>query len=97
MPPQQMPKRPALIERVERTNIVMVRGPGQGVGAPPRKDPYAMKVDRERNCYACRGFGHMAYHCRKKGRIAEGKRVEFEGNYKYSNTLKGEENLESLN
>jgi len=26
----------------------------------PRRDPYAMKVDRGRNCYACGGFGHMA-------------------------------------
>jgi len=38
----------------------------------------------------------MACHCRNRGRVAEGRRVEFEGNYEYSNTLKGEENLESL-
>ena len=84
------------MEGVERTNTVIVRGPGQGAGAPPRRDPYAMEVDRGRNCYACRGFGHMARHCRNRGRIAEGRRVEFKGNYKHSNTLKGEENLESL-
>ena len=36
-------------------------------------------------------------HCRNRRRIAEERRVKFEGNYKYSNTLKGEENLESLN
>jgi len=96
MPSQQMPIRPALMERVERTNAVMVRGPGQGTGTPPRRDPYAMEVDQGRNCYACRGFGHIACHYRNRGKITEGRRVEFEGNYKYSNTLKGEENLESL-
>jgi len=74
-----------------------LRGSGQGAGAPPRRDLYAMEVDRGRNCYACGGFGHMARHCRNRGRITEGRRVEFEGNYGYSNTLKGEENLESLN
>ena len=96
MPPQQVPIRPALMEGVERMNVVMVRGPEQGAGTSPRRDPYAMEVDRGRNCYACRGFGHMARHCRNRGKITEGRRVEFEGNYEYSNTLKGEENLESL-
>jgi len=96
MPPQQVPIRPAPMEGVERTNAVMVRGLGQGAGTPPRRDPYAMEVDWGRNCYTCRGFGHMAHHCRNRGRITEGRRVEFEGNYEYSNTLKGEENLESL-
>jgi len=97
MPPQQAPIRPAPMEGVERTNAVMVRGLGQGAGVPLRKDPYVIEVDWERNCYACGGFGHMACHCRNRGRVAEERRVEFEGNYKYSNTLKGEENLESLN
>jgi len=96
MPLQQVPIRPAPMEGVERTNAVMVRGPGQGAGAPSQRDPYAMEVDRGRNFYACGGFGHMARHCRNRRRIAEGRRVEFEGNYEHSNTLKGEENLESL-
>jgi len=96
IPPQPVPIRPAPMEGVERTNAVMVRGPGQRAGTPPRRDPYAMEVDRGRNCYACGGFGHMAHHCRNRGRITEERRVEFEGNYEYSNTLKGEENLESL-
>ena len=34
---------------VERTNVVVVRGQGAGVGqnvgAPPRWDPFAMEVD----------------------------------------------------
>ena len=97
MPPQQVPIRPAPIEGVERTNAVMVREPGQEAGASPRRDPYAMEVDQGRNCYACRGFGHMARYYRNRVRIADGKRVEFKRNYEHSNTLKGEENLESLN
>jgi len=46
---------------VERMNVVVVRGQGQeqGMGAL-RRDPYVIKVDRGRNCYACGGFGHMA-------------------------------------
>ena len=64
--PQQATTGPAPIEGVERTNAVVVRGQGQGqsTGAPPRRDLYAMEVDRGRNCYACGGFGHMARHCR---------------------------------
>jgi len=96
MPPQQATTRPAPMEGVERTNAVMVRGPGQGMGAPPRRDSYAIEVDRGRNCYACGEFGYMACHCRNRGRIAEGRRLKFEGNYKHSNSLKEEENLESL-
>ena len=84
------------MEEVERTNMVMVREPGQGAGVPPRRDLYAIEVDRRKNCYACKGFGHMARHYRNRGRVAEGRRVEFEGSYEYSNTLKGEENLESF-
>jgi len=30
----------------------------------PRRDPYAMEIDRERNFYACEGFGYIACHCR---------------------------------
>ena len=97
MSSQQVPIRPAPMEGVERINVIMVRGLGQSIGASPRRDPYTMEVDRGRNYYACGGFGHIACHCRNKGRVTEGRRVEFEGNYEYLNTLKGEENLESLN
>jgi len=96
MPPQQATMRPALMERVEKMNVVMVRGPEQEMGVPPRRDSYAMEVDRGRNCYTCREFGHMAHHCRNRGRVAEGRRLEFKGNYEHSNSLKEEENLESL-
>jgi len=103
MPSQQAITGPAPMEGVERTNVVVVRGQGQGMGAPKR-DPYAMEVDRGRNCYACGDFGHMAYHCRNRGRgrAVEGRRVEYrsgsiEGNIEQIGHLKEVENLESLN
>ena len=67
-------------------------------------NPYAMKIDRERNCYDCRGFGHIVQHYRNRGqgsRAMEGRRLEYRGkterNYEHSDNLKEEENLESLN
>ena len=96
MPSQQATTGPAPMEGVERTNTVMVRGQGQEVGASPRRDPYVIEVDRRRNCYVCRGFGHMAHHCKnqKRERVAKGRR---EGLYEYKNHLKEKENLETLN
>ena len=105
--PQQATTGPAPIESVERTNAVVVRGSGQGqsMGAPPRRDPFTMEVDRGRNCYACGGFGHMACHCRNRGmrgRVAENKRVEYGGGRieeisNLADNLKECENLELLN
>ena len=95
---------PAPMEGVERTNVVVVREQGQGIGVPPRKDSYAMEVDQGRNCYACRGFGHIARHCRNQGqreKVEKGRRLEYrgrriEGINKHLDNLKGVENLESL-
>jgi len=90
------------MEGVERTNMVVVRGQGQGMRAP-RRDSYAMEVDRGRNCYTCGGFWHMTHHCRnrERGRVIEERRVEyggrFEGNIKQIGHLKEVENLEALN
>ena len=91
------------MEEVERMNAVVVRGAGQGTGVPPRQDPYAMEIDRGRNYYACGGFGHMAHHCRNRGRERpmEGRRMEYSGGRieeinDYMNNLKGVENLELL-
>ena len=104
--PQQATIGPVLMEGVERTNAVVVRGPGAGqdAGVPSRRDPFVMEVDQERNCYACRGFGHMACHCRNKGRERpmDGRRVEYGGGrieeiFDNLNNLKGEENLKLLN
>ena len=75
------------------------------MGIPPRWDPYAMEVDWRRNCYACKGFGHMACHCRNWGqreRVVKERKLEYgggriEGINKYLDNLKGVKNLESLN
>jgi len=105
MPSQQATIGPAPIKGVERTNVVVVRGQGarQGMGVSPRRDPYAMEVDRRRNCYACRGFRHMACHCRnrRRERPMEGRRVEYSRGkikeiYDNANNLKERENLELL-
>ena len=104
MPSQQVTTEPAPIEDVEKTNVVVVRGSGQGMGIFSRRDPYAIEVDRGRNCYACRGFGHMACYCRNRGRERpmKGRRVEYGGGRieeinDHINNLKGRENLELLN
>ena len=96
--PQKATTGPAPMEGIERTNAVVVRG--QGAGIPSRRDPFAMEVDQERNCYTCGGFGHMACNCRNRGR--EMRRVEigggrFEGNIEQIGHLKEVENLEALN
>ena len=103
--PQQTTMGPAPMEGVERTNAVIVRGQEQGVEMPPRWDPYAIEIDRGRNCFACRGFRHMARHCRNwdmRGRVAENRRVEYGGGsieeiMNIGNNLKEGENLELLN
>ena len=104
---QQATTGPAPMEEVERTNMVVVRrsGAGQNMGGPPRQNPYAMEIDRRRNCFACEGFGHMARNCRNQGireRIVENRRVEYGGEriekiLNFLNNLKEEENLELLN
>ena len=96
---------PAPMEGIERTNTVVVRGQGQGARIPPRWDPFAMDIDRGRNCFACGGFGHMARHCRnrsQRGRVVDNRRVEYGGGRieeisNYENNLKERENLELLN
>ena len=96
---------PAPMEGIERTNAVVVRGQGQSMGVPPRQNPFAMEVDHGRNCYACRGFGHMACHCRnqgQRGRVVDNRRVEYGGGrieeiVNLSDNLKEGKNLELLN
>jgi len=75
------------MERVERIEVVMVY-PQQRVGFVQR-NPYAMDVDRERNCYACRGFGYLARYCRNR-RMGMNQRMEIEGD---NSNLKGDEDL----
>jgi len=103
MPSQQATTGPAPMEGVVRTNAVVVRGSGQGTGVPLRWDPYAMEVDQGRNCYTCRGFRHMACHCRNRDRrrAMEERKVEYGGEriekiHDHANNLKGVESLELL-
>ena len=67
------------MEGVEKTNAVMVH-PNQRVGLV-QCNPYTMEVDRgNRNCYNCRGFGHLARNCRNRGTgniIGEERRLEY--------------------
>jgi len=102
--PQQATMGPAPMEGIERTNVVVMRGQRQGAEVPPRRDSFAMDIDRGRNCYACGGFGHMARHCRnqgQRGRVADNRRVEYGGEkieeINFENNLKEGENLELLN
>jgi len=97
--PQQAIIGPAPMEGVERTNAVVGREQGQGAWVPPRRDPFAMEVDRGQNCYACGGFGHMAHNCRNRGRVMRGAEIgggKFEGNIEQIGHLKEGENLEAL-
>ena len=57
---------PDLIEDIERTNVVLVRNPlqGQGKDGGIKRDSYIMDVGKGRNCYSCRGFGHLVRNCR---------------------------------
>jgi len=46
VPQQQISAEPAPIEKVERTNVVVVRNQEQEQRMePPRRDPYAIEVD----------------------------------------------------
>ena len=63
---------------------------------PIRRDPYAMEMDRGRNCYACRRFGYLACYCRNQRRVVERRRLGYERLYEHENNLKGKENLGTL-
>jgi len=52
------------MEGVERMDAVMVCPPQRIRFA--QRNPYAMYMDRGRNCYACGGFGHMVWYCRSR-------------------------------
>ena len=93
---------PAPIEKVKRTNAVMVQ-PQQRTELA-QHSPYAMEIDRGRNCYTYREFRYMAQHCRnrrQRGKVMDGRKLEYrggrEGHHEHSKNLKEKENLESLN
>jgi len=93
LPQQWVPTEPALMEGIERTNAAMAT-PQQRAGFPQR-NPYAMDVDRRenRNCYACRGFGHLARNCRNREMMNRRMEVDQDSN----SNLNGEGGLGSPN
>jgi len=58
-----------------------------------RRDPFAMDVDRERNCYSYRGFGHIMQNCRNQEIVGQRRKVEYGNNINIMNNLKEEESL----
>jgi len=56
-----------------------------------------MDVNRERNCYSCGEFGHLARNCRNYGIIGQGRRIEYRDNLNTMNNLKEEKSLVVLN
>jgi len=79
------------MEGVERTNAVMARFQQQGIEL---RNLYAMDVDKRKNknCYTCRRFGHLAKNCRNR-EIGMNRRMKTED----SNNLNEDEGLVSPN
>jgi len=79
------------MEGVERTNAVMARFQQQGIEL---RNLYAMDVDKRKNknCYTCRRFGHLAKNCRNR-EIGMNRRMKTED----SNNLNEDEGLVSHN
>jgi len=46
----------------------------------PRCNLYIMEVDCSRNCYSCRGFGHLARNCKNKKIIEQERKLEYGDN-----------------
>ena len=88
MPQQRVSTESVLIEGVKRTNTVMANSQ-QKAGFSPRNS-YIIDVDRRmnRNCYACRGFGHLARNCKNR-KMGINRRMEVDNN----NNLKEEWDL----
>ena len=60
--------RPTPMEEVKRTNTIVVRNSLQEQAGRERirRDINAIEVDREKNCYSCREFGHIMQNCRNQ-------------------------------
>jgi len=67
-----------------------------------QQNPYTMEVDcGNRNCYNCRGFGHLTRNCRNKrleGRIGEKRKLEYKnGNNRERRMIKERNRQNNLN
>ena len=87
------------MEGVERTNVVMVH-PNQRAEFA-QHNLYTIDVDqRNRNCYSCRGFGHLVRNCRNRrteNRIGEARRLEYRQNNGQRLMIEGENRQNNLN
>ena len=91
---QQVVIGPIPIERVEKTNIIMIQPQQQRAGFTPCNSQ-AMDVDRRenQNCYNYGGFRHLARNCKNKGeRVGQGRRLEY-GENRPNNNLNGNKGL----
>ena len=94
VPQQQILAKHAPMEEVERTNVVIVR-PTQRAGLA-QQNPYAMDIDRERNCYSYEGFDLIAWNCRRQI-MGQERRMEYEINRNNKDNLNEEGDLIVLN
>ena len=88
------------MEGIERTNTVVVRNPLQEQEEREekmRRDLYVIDVNRERNYYNCRRFGHLVQNCKNQKIIGQERRIEYRNNLNTLNNLKEEENLVVFN
>jgi len=87
--------KPALIEKMKRTNTTIVHMQQQWVEFAPRYNLYTIKMDRERNCYNCRGFRYIVKYYRNQKFIVQERRMKSRENHNTDNLEK--ENLVVLN
>ena len=58
-----------------------------------RRNSATINMNRERNCYSCREFGHLIWNCRRQEIVSQGRRTEYKDNLNTKNNLNGKENL----
>ena len=88
----------ALMKEVERTNMIMVNPQQQQTVFVPRCDLYTIYIDQRRNCYNCRGFGHIVRNFRNQRIVGQGRRLEYKNSLNNGQSnLNREENLIVLN
>jgi len=77
-------------------NAVVVRNPLQGQ-EEMRRNSYIMDIDKEKNCYNCRRFGHFVRNYRNWDIVSQERRIEYGDTLNIMNYLKEKKNLVVLN
>ena len=62
-----------------------------------KRGSYTIDVDKNRNYYNCREFGHITRNCRNQKIVRQGRRVEYRDNQNTMDYLKEEESLVVFN